>query len=70
MGVAIDDPSGKNVFFTQGDYGHGTRAVQFTPPRQGTYAVRISAVDLKGNKKETSWTLDVSAPKKKAAGKR
>jgi hypothetical protein len=67
VGVAIDDPSGSNVFFKQGDYAHGTRAVLFTPPREGTYSVRISAVDLAGNKKETSWTLEVTAPPKNPA---
>jgi len=69
VGVAIDDPTGKNVFFSQGDYGHGTRAVLFTPPRAGTYAVRISAVDLRGNKKETSWTIEVTAPPEKPGEK-
>ena len=65
VGVAIDDPSGNNVFFTQGTYARGTRAVLFTPPSEGTYEVRISAVDLRGNKKETSWTLEVApAPAK------
>jgi hypothetical protein len=68
VGVAIDDPSGKNVLFKQGQYGHGTRAVLFTPPRAGTYAVRIEAVDLNDNKNETSWTLEVApAPKKPPA---
>jgi hypothetical protein len=60
VGIAIDDPSGSNAFFTQGTYGHGTRTVSFTPRREGTYAVRIEAVDLRGNKKETSWTLEVA----------
>lgn len=65
VGVAVDDPSGNNVLFTQNTFAHGTRAVLFTPAKAGTYAVRISAVDLKGNKKETSWTLEVApAPTK------
>jgi D-glucuronyl C5-epimerase C-terminus len=70
VGVAIDDPSGRNVFFSQGDYGHGTRAVQFTPPEEGVYAIRISAVDLNGNKKETAWTVDVKPATKTTSGKR
>lgn len=61
VGVAIDDPAGRNVFFAEGDFPHGTRFVTWTPPAPGTYAVRISAKDLAGNEKETAWTLEVSA---------
>jgi hypothetical protein len=61
VGMAIDDPAGRNVFFAQGDFAHGTRFVTWTPPAPGAYALRISAKDLAGNEKETAWTLEVTA---------
>jgi len=63
--VAVDGPTGKDVFFVEGDFARGTRFVTWTPATAGLHEVRIEATDLAGNKKETSATVDVApAPPK------
>jgi len=65
VGVAISDPAGTDVFFTEGDFAHGTRFVTWTPAIAGPHEVRLEATDLAGNKKETSATVEVApAPPK------
>jgi hypothetical protein len=60
--VEIASPSGGTVLSTSASFGYGTRYVSFTPDEPGTYAVRIGARDLAGNRAHSEAVLDVAPP--------
>ena len=48
---------GAIVFSRSEQLGYGTKSYSWSPNRSGSYAVRISATDLAGNRGSTSGTI-------------
>jgi D-glucuronyl C5-epimerase C-terminus len=61
VSVLIADPAARIVYSSGGiNFAHGTRAVLFTPGRAGTYGIKITATDLRGNKSVNEATIEVA----------
>jgi hypothetical protein len=67
VGVTVLDSAGRSVFATSAVAGYGERAFTWSKPpvAAGTYTLRVSAVDLAGNRGATT-----SGPLRVLAGKR